>query len=150
MVIFLDSATSYKLSEEKIVNKISHNSNMKIEISGNNIDNNDNNNNNMVDPASNPSNSIQRSCDQVTEKHSLHKSPDNCNDHINSDDDRNTQSTVVTQPMCDHSTSFEGQIYLTDTMVCLFIYFSVFIIIHICIIIYVILSVFTIGPRVGT
>ncbi|CAH8635392.1 unnamed protein product [Schistosoma bovis] len=114
-ILHPNSATSYKLSEEKIVNKISHNSNMKIEISGNNIDNN-NNNNNMVDPASNPSNSIQRSCDQMTEKHSMHKSPDNCNDHINSDDDRNTQSTVVTQPMCDHSTSFEGQIYLTDTM----------------------------------
>ncbi|CAH8665816.1 unnamed protein product [Schistosoma rodhaini] len=105
-----NSATSYKLSEGKIVNKSFHNSNMKIEVSGNSIDNNNNNNNsntdNVVDPGSNP------------KKHSVHKSPDNCNDHVNSDDDddENTQSTVVTQSICDHSTSFEGQIYLTDTM----------------------------------
>ncbi|CAH8591196.1 unnamed protein product [Schistosoma turkestanicum] len=91
----------YKLLEEKIINKILHNSSSKIDISENTIANY---NDKMIDPASNSNNCIN-------------KSDDNCNDPINAkQDDENIQSTVDTQSMGDHSIlSLEEQTYLADT-----------------------------------
>nr|CAX69783.1 Rab GTPase-binding effector protein 1 [Schistosoma japonicum] len=103
-----------KLTDEKIANKILHDSNTKIDISGND---DDCNNINVVDDGSSLNNFIDRSCDKKTENHSVHESSFSNNDHLDINENyENIQPVIVKQSICDHSLSFEGQSSITDTV----------------------------------
>ncbi|KAK4475711.1 hypothetical protein MN116_000976 [Schistosoma mekongi] len=108
------NSSNCKLTDEKVVNKILHDSNRKMDISGN-VDN-DCNSINVVDDGSSLNNFIDRSYDEKTENHSVHKSSLSNNDNLNMNENHgNIQPVIVKQSMCDHSLPFEGQSSLTDT-----------------------------------